>query len=157
MEIKNNYLHNLKSQPRCMQSTIIVWGKEELLSCPQAYVKTSHRPARSFQQKNAQEICPVDVVRNTLVQNMVQHSYSNHVDHIRRQTHGPTHTHGIFLRSNWHVHVHARTHAHIHTLSNHECTCMPDRNSKTTVSLSPQFKNAQLRQARLHTHYAQKP
>jgi len=107
VEIKTTDMH------KCVQSAIIVQRKEELLWCRlQAYAKTSHRPARSFQQKNAQEASSVDVFRNTLVQNMVQHSFSNHVDHIRRQTHGPTHTHGIFLRSNWHVHVHARTHTY---------------------------------------------
>jgi len=121
---------------KCVQSAIIVQRKEELLWCRlQAYAKTSHRPARSFQQKNAQEASSVDVFRNTLVQNMVQHSFSNHVDHIRRQTHGPTHTHGIFLRSNWHVHVHARTHTYTPWAIMNAHACLIE-SSKTTISLS---------------------
>jgi hypothetical protein len=38
-EMKNTYLHNLKSQPRRMQSAIIVQRKEALLSSLQAYIK----------------------------------------------------------------------------------------------------------------------
>ncbi len=119
----------------------IVHRKEELLWCLQAYVKTSHRPARSLHQTYAQEICPVDVVRNTWAQNMVQHSFSNHVDHIRRQTHGHTHTHDIFLRSNWQVYARKHTHAHTHTHTTpwammNAYTCLI-KSSKTTLSLSP--------------------
>jgi hypothetical protein len=79
------------------------------------------------------------------VQNMVQHSYSNHVDHIRRQTHGYTHTH----THAWHLspfelaRTRTRTHAHIHTLSNHECTCMPDRKLKN--------HNISFRDSRMHS------
>jgi hypothetical protein len=91
---------------------------------PSGLHKTSHKPARSFQQTHAQEICSVDVFRNTRAENMVQHSSSNHVGHNQRHT------------NVWHLSLFelsrtcTRTHAHIRTPSNHECTCMPDQEIK---------------------------
>ena len=77
------------------------------------------------------------------MQNMVQHSYSNHVDHIRRQTHGYTHTHAWHLSPFELARTRTRTHARTHNLSNHECTCMPDRKLKN--------HNISFRNSRMHS------
>ncbi len=113
----------------------IVKRKEELLWCLQAYVNTSHRPARSFHQTYAQEICPIDVVRNTRAQNMAQHSFSNHVDHIRRQTHGRMTSFSV--RTGTYTHASTQTHIHTHTpwAMMNAYTCLIE-SSKTTLSLS---------------------
>ena len=74
---------------------------------------------------------------------MVQHSFSNHVDHIRRQTHGYTHTHAWHLSPFELARTRTRTHARTHTLSNHECICMPDRKLKN--------HNISFRDSRMHS------
>jgi hypothetical protein len=52
-----------------------------------------HKPVRSFQQTDTHEVFSVHAFRNTCAQNMVQDSFSHHVDHIRGQAHKHTHTH----------------------------------------------------------------
>jgi hypothetical protein len=54
VEIKNIYMLKLKSRGRCMQNAI--YTEEELLSCLQAYAKTSHKPVRRFHQKDTLEV-----------------------------------------------------------------------------------------------------
>ena len=75
------------------------------------------------------------------MQNMVQHFFQSCCSYSKTDT--LAHTHAWHLSPFELARTRTRTHAHIHTLSNHECTCMPDRKLKN--------HNISFRDSRMHS------
>jgi hypothetical protein len=110
-----------------------MWGME-LLWCLQAYAKTSHKPARSVQQTDAQEASSVDVFGNTRV-----HKWSSTLFPIMliifEDRHMGTHTR-ITSFSVWTgTYTHTRTHTHTPWAMMNAYACQIE-SSKPTLSTS---------------------
>jgi hypothetical protein len=86
-----------------------------------------HKPVRSFQQTDTHEVFSVHAFRNTCAQNMVQDSFSHHVDHIWGQAHKHTHTHMASFSWKWTNRSKRQVHAkytQTHARAVAQCLCV---------------------------------